>query len=134
MKFIETRGNETGFDKAVDFSYALLNPSASFGGLYVPEMLPTLDRDFIVQNHNLSYKALAFKILKMFEIDIEDEILEEALALYNHFDDADDTTPVVKIGDDLFVNELYHGPTRAFKDMALQPFGHILSHLAKESG
>jgi threonine synthase len=134
MKFIESRGNESGFDKEVEFSYALLNPSASFGGLYVPKSLPVIDDEFISKNHNLPYKELAYKILKMFEIDIEDEVLKDALSLYDKFDDPVDTTPVVKIGDDLFVNELYHGPTRAFKDMALQPFGYILSYLAKKSG
>ena len=42
--------------------------------------------------------------------------------------------PVVKVKDDLFVHEQYHGPTRAFKDMALQPFGSILSSIAKKRG
>ena len=134
MKFIETRGNELGFDNEVKFSYALLNPSASFGGLYVPKTLPLLDSEFISQNYELSYKELGYKILKMFEIDIDDEVLQEALSLYDRFDNKNDTTPVVKIEDNVFVNELYHGPTRAFKDMALQPFGHILSDLAKKSG
>ncbi|HIP02871.1 MAG TPA: threonine synthase [Campylobacterales bacterium] len=132
MKFIETRGNEAGFDKEVAFSYALLNPSASFGGLYVPKKVPHLDNDFIISNHDLSYKELAEKILKIFEIDIDDGVLKEALSLYDGFDNPSDTTPVVKIEEGLFVNELYHGPTRAFKDMALQPFGHILSDLARK--
>jgi len=132
VKFIETRGNEAGFDKEVAFSYALLNPSASFGGLYVPKKVPHLDNDFIISNHDLSYKELAEKILKIFEIDIDDGVLKEALSLYDGFDNPSDTTPVVKIEEGLFVNELYHGPTRAFKDMALQPFGHILSDLARK--
>lgn len=134
MNFIETRGNEQGFEQEVPFSYALLNPSASFGGLYVPKSLPHLDENFIKENQHISYKALAFKILKLFNIDIEDAVLEEALSLYDKFDDPNDTTPVVKLKENLFVNELYHGPTRAFKDMALQPFGHILSYLAQKSG
>ncbi len=134
MNFIETRGNEKGFEKEVSFSYALLNPSASFGGLYVPSFLPQFDEKFISENYNLPYEELAYKILKMFEIDIEDKILKEALSLYCKFDDPKDITPLVKLKDDLFVNELYHGPTRAFKDMALQPFGYILSYLAKKSG
>ncbi len=134
MKFIETRGNEEGFFKEVDFSYALLNPSASFGGLYVPKTLPLLDSDFLTKNSDISYKELCFKILKMFEIDIEDSVLKEALSLYDRFDEPSNPVPLVKIADDLFVSELYHGPTRAFKDMALQPFGHILSHLALKSG
>jgi threonine synthase len=132
MQFIETRGNQEGFEIEVPFSKALLSPSASFGGLYVPKTLPTFDETFF--DTSLSYKALAKKLLNHFEIDIEASVIDEALSLYDAFDDANTPTPVVKIGERLFVNELYHGPTRAFKDMALQPFGYILSHLAKKEG
>ena len=69
---------------------------------------------------------------KKFEIDIEDEAILNALNLYDNFDDKNNPCPVVKVKDDLFVHEQYHGPTRAFKDMALQPFGSILSHLAQK--
>ncbi len=130
MHFIETRGNQEGFAKEVTFSQALLSPSASFGGLYVPKSLPPFDASFF--DTDLSYKALAKKILTHFEIDIEETIIDEALALYDKFDDPNHPTPLVKIDEKLFVNELYHGPTRAFKDMALQPFGYILSHLAQK--
>ena len=132
MNFIETRGNQEGFLEEVTFSQALLSPSASFSGLYVPKNLPAFDASFF--DKSLSYKALAKKILTHFEIDIEEKIIDEALALYDAFDDPSNPTPVVKIGEKLFVNELYHGPTRAFKDMALQPFGYILSHLAQKEG
>ncbi|CAG0909459.1 unnamed protein product, partial [Cyprideis torosa] len=59
------------------------------------------------------------------------QVIDEALDLYDRFDDSANPVPVVKIRDDLFVSELYHGPTRAFKDMALQPFGVVLSALAQ---
>ncbi len=129
MKFIESRGNEAGFEKEVEFSYAILNPSASFGGLYVPKELPKLDESFF--STKLEYKDLAKKIIELFGIDIESSVVGSALALYEKFDDSTNPAPLVKVKSDLFVNELYHGPTRAFKDMALQPFGYILSHLAK---
>ena len=132
MNFIETRGNQEGFSKEVTFSQALLSPSASFGGLYVPKNFPTFDDSFF--DKSLTYKALAKKVLMHFEIDIEEKIIDEALALYDKFDNPKDPTPLVKIKEKLFVNELYHGPTRAFKDMALQPFGYILSHLAQKQG
>ncbi|MGB9801865.1 MAG: threonine synthase, partial [Arcobacter sp.] len=64
-------------------------------------------------------------------IDIDESEIKKALDLYDNFDDASNPCPVVKIEDDLFVHEQYHGPTRAFKDMALQPFGSILSSIAK---
>ena len=132
MKFIETRGNDNLKPKEVDFSYAILNPSASFGGLYAPKDLPILDDKFIQDYIDKSYKELASEILSRFEIDIEDSDIQKALDLYDSFDDNSNPAPVVKIKDDLFVNEQYHGPTRAFKDMALQPFGSILSSIAKK--
>ena len=132
MYFIETRGNDGIKPIEVQFSEAILNPSTSFGGLYVPKNLPKLEENF-VQNHvNKSYKDLAFDILKAFEIDIDDEEINKALSLYDKFDDASNPCPVVKVKEDLFVHEQYHGPTRAFKDMALQPFGSILSSIAKK--
>ncbi|GGD31980.1 threonine synthase [Malaciobacter pacificus] len=131
MNFIETRGNDGVKQSEVTFSEAILNPSASFGGLYVPEQLPKLEDNFLQNHLNSSYKELAYDILKAFEIDIEEREIQKALDLYDNFDDASNPCPVVKVKDDLFVHEQYHGPTRAFKDMALQPFGSILSSIAK---
>ncbi|MDX9744701.1 MAG: threonine synthase [Arcobacteraceae bacterium] len=134
MSFIETRGNDTIKPQEVAFSYAILNPSASFGGLYIPKELPHFSAEFIQECTTLSYKELAFLILKSFKVDIEDEDLETALNLYDAFDDKNNPSPVVKVKENLFVNEQYHGPTRAFKDMALQPFGSVLSAIAKKRG
>jgi len=134
MSFIETRGNDGVKSQEVEFSDAILNPSSSFGGLYVPKSLPQLGEEFLTKHLHTNYKELAFDILKAFEIDIDDTTLNEALGLYNHFDDHTNPSPIVKIKDDLFVNEQYHGPTRAFKDMALQPFGYILSSIAQKRG
>ena len=130
--FIETRGNDGQRDTKVEFSYAIMNPSASFGGLYVPENLPKIDLEFLQLAAKKSYKEITLDILELFKIDIEKSILEEAVSLYDNFDEKDNPVPLVQIKDDLFVNELYHGPTRAFKDMALQPFGHILSSIVQK--
>ncbi len=132
MLFIETRGNDQKREKEVTFSQAILNPSASFGGLYAPKTIPRLPNSFFKDFKNANYKELTLEILRLFEIDIKEEVLKEAVNLYDKFDDPNDPAPLKKIEDDLFVIELYHGPTRAFKDMALQPFGYILSHLAKK--
>jgi len=132
MKFIETRGNDGKKDSSVEFSQAILSPSASFGGLYVPQTLPSLDSDFLDKHINSSYKELALDFLVQFGIDIEKETIKEALNRYDAFDDSSNPVPLSKIEDDCFVSELYHGPTRAFKDMALQPFGYILSKLAQK--
>ena len=134
MQFIETRGNDGKKPSSVPFSEAILSPSASFGGLYVPEKLPDLDKDFLNKHLSSHYKTLALDFLQSFDIDIETEVLEEALKRYDAFDDPENPVPLVQIEEDCFVSELYHGPTRAFKDMALQPFGYILSNLAQKRG
>jgi len=130
--FIETRGNDPRFKKEVTFSEAILNPSASFGGLYVPKEILKLPENFYQECKDISYKELTLKITDLFDIDIDKEVLKKALDLYDKFDDPKDPVPLKKVENDLFILELYHGPTRAFKDMALQPFGYILSYLAKQ--
>ncbi len=132
MKFIETRGNDGTRPYNVTFSQAILSPIASFGGLYVPLKLPDLGQVFLEKHTGSSYKIMAMDMLCAFDIDIDKEVLYEALDLYDNFDDKDNPVPVVKVFDDLYVSELYHGPTRAFKDMALQPFGVVLSSIAQK--
>jgi len=132
MNFIQTRGFDSTKPQTVTFSQAILSPIASFGGLYVPETLPELGIDFLNKHLNSSYKELASDLLSRFEIDIEQSVIDEALNLYDKFDNPSNPVPVVKVKEDLYVSELYHGPTRAFKDMALQPFGHILSSVAQK--
>ena len=131
MNFIETRGNDGQHPLKVSFSEAILAPIASYGGLYSPELLPDLGRNFLRDHLDSDYKTLAKAILTAFEIDIESAVIDRALALYDHFDDPSNPVPVIKVKDDLYVSELWHGPTRAFKDMALQPFGIVLSSIAQ---
>ncbi len=132
MNFIETRGNDGRHPLEVSFSTAILGPMSSFGGLYVPRELPQFGDDFLRKHLDSDYKTLARDLLSLFEIDIDAHVIDEALALYDAFDDPDNPVPVVRVKDDLYVSELYHGPTRAFKDMALQPFGKVLSALAQQ--
>jgi threonine synthase len=132
MQFIETRGNDGSNPTSVTFSKAILSPSASFGGLYVPEALPKIDEAFLNNHLSSHYKTLALTILHHFNIDVDDTILHEALNRYDAFDDPNNPIPLSQIEDTCYVAELYHGPTRAFKDMALQPFGYILSKLAQK--
>jgi len=135
MHFIETRGNDGQRPKKVSFSEAILSPISSFGGIYSPESLPELGQSFLKQHLDSNYKALAHAVLTAFEIDVDADIINKALSLYDAFDDSPGDTsgpvPVVKVYDDLYVSELWHGPTRAFKDMALQPFGEVLSSIAQ---
>jgi len=132
MQFIETRGNDGRNPSTVPFSEAILSPSASFGGLYVPQSIPPLNQHFLEKHLNSHYKTLALDFLQEFQIDIDEVVLQEALNRYDAFDDASNPVPLAQIEKDCFVAELYHGPTRAFKDMALQPFGYILSKLAQQ--
>ena len=126
MKFIGSRGT---IEKKT-FSEVILDPAAPNGGLYVPSKLPKIDERFLNRYYDVenekAYRHLARGILKLFKIDIDNDLIEKALYTYlREFDDPD-VVPVVKLDKDLFVGELWHGPTRAFKDMALQPFGVIL--------
>lgn len=132
MNFIQTRGCDDSRAQSVTFSEAILNPIASFGGLYVPQNLPELGEAFLNEHLNSSYKELAAAMLGRFEIDIEKNVIDEALNLYDKFDNPSNPVPVVKVKENLYVSELYHGPTRAFKDMALQPFGVVLSSIAQK--
>jgi threonine synthase len=132
MKFTETRGNDGKKPSSVPFSEAILSPSASYGGLYVPEALPNLDSTFLTKHLASHYKELALDFLQTFGIDIETQVLEEALSRYDAFDDPANPVPLTQIEEDCFVCELYHGPTRAFKDMALQPFGYVLAKQAQK--
>ncbi len=131
MNFIETRGNDGKRSSSVSFSQAILSPMSSFGGIYVPEYLPQLGESFLRSHLSSDYKTLARAVLDAYELDIDAEVIDAALSLYDGFDDPAQPVPVVRVRDDLFVTELYHGPTRAFKDMALQPFGVVLSSLAQ---
>ena len=131
MNFIETRGNDGQHPASVSFSQAILSPISSYGGIYSPESLPDLGQDFLQKHLSSDYKTLARDLLRAFEIDIDEAVINQALDLYDQFDDPKNPVPVVKVEDDLYVSELYHGPTRAFKDMALQPFGIVLSSIAQ---
>lgn len=134
MQFIETRGNDGNKPSSISFSEAILSPSASYGGLYIPKTLPDVGEDFLIHHLDSHYKTLALDFLLKFGIDIEESVLKEALDRYDAFDDPSNPVPLSQIEEDCFVAELYHGPTRAFKDMALQPFGYVLSKLAQKRG
>ena len=127
MKLVSTRD----FSQKADLSYALLNPSARGGGLFSPERLPLLSEDFFKQCEDLSYKQIALKIIKSFDFDVSSEIFESALKRYDKFENPACPVQIKKLSENAYILELYHGPTLAFKDMALQPFGALLKSIAK---
>ena len=127
MKLVSTRD----FSQKADLSYALLNPSASGGGLFSPERLPLLSEDFFKQCEDLSYKQIALKIIESFDFDVSSEVFEDALKRYDKFENPACPVQIKKLSENAYILELYHGPTLAFKDMALQPFGALLKNIAK---
>lgn len=123
---VETRGNDGTRKDRSDFFSAILNPKASFGGLWTPKSLPKLNLSEI---ENLSYSALSVHIFK--KIGIDSAINLDA---YKNFDDKNLPLSYTRIAPNAFLQNLFSGPTRAFKDMAMQPFGALLCELAKKRG
>ena len=132
MKYISTRDNAPG----VTAAEAIVKGMVPQGGLYVPETIPALDDAALRAMVDLSYQDLAKNILALYLEDFDrDEISEMVEAAYDpaSFDDAE-VAPVVKIQDGLYALELWHGPTAAFKDMALQLLPHLLVHSMRKTG
>ncbi|MDE5603220.1 MAG: threonine synthase, partial [Helicobacter sp.] len=127
--FVGSRGG----DYSVSFKDSVLNPNASYGGLWTLEKLPRFSDDEIQSFIGVNYQELAKKIFKSLGLDIQESLLDKALALYKNFDDKNTPAPLYKINKNLSIQKLYCGPTRAFKDMALQPFGEIFSAFLKDS-
>lgn len=128
--FIGTRG---GQDTALTFKDAVLNPNAAFGGLYTAKKLPKFDEDAIKEFSQLNYEELAQEIFRHLGLNIHKESLQEALKLYHHFDNPTTPAPLESVHPYLHLQKLYCGPTRSFKDMALQPFSSLFSDFVIES-
>jgi len=124
MFYLSTRGN----NKKLTSSQAIIKGICEDGGLYVPSEFPNVLND-LSELVNLNYCQLSFFILNKFLVDFSKEELETCIsnAYDSKFDDID-ISPISKVGDNFFL-ELYHGPTLAFKDMALT----IMPHLLKKS-
>jgi len=129
MKYKSTRGKVEG----LSFSDTVLEGMAEDGGLIVPEKIPVLSEKEIEELRPLSYQELAFKLFTYFVDDIPKEDLRALVyASYQTFR-AKEVTPVVKVGD-VYILELFHGPTFAFKDIALQFLGNLLEYLLEKKG
>ena len=131
MRYISTRGQAP----ALSFEEVVLTGMASDGGLYVPETLPEFSKEELADMAGLSYAEIAFRVMKPFvngEIDDETfrRLVTEAYATFNH----DAVVPLKQLDASHFLLEQFHGPTLAFKDVALQLLGRLLDHFLKKRG
>jgi threonine synthase len=129
MQYISTRGGIA----PVSFKQAVMMGLATDGGLLLPTSIPEIPAETLSQWRQLSYPELATAVLSYFIDDIPANDLRELVArsysTFNH----PEITPLVKQGD-CYILELFHGPTLAFKDVALQFLGNVFEYLLKESG
>ncbi|OGR06862.1 MAG: threonine synthase [Deltaproteobacteria bacterium RIFOXYD12_FULL_50_9] len=129
MEYISTRGGIA----PIPFTEAVMMGLATDGGLLLPTRLPTVDQETVAVWRRLSYQDLAFEVLSLFISDIPPTDLHDLIlrsyATFNH----PEITPVVRMGD-CHILELFHGPTLAFKDVALQFLGNVFEYLLKKNG
>ncbi len=131
MKYISTRGDAP----TLSFTDALITGLAQDGGLYLPEAYPSLSHETIAGFAGRSYSAVAETVMAPF---IAGTIAPASLTMmlagaYARFDHAA-VAPISQIGDNLFLLELFHGPTLAFKDLAMQLLGRLMDHVLKARG
>ncbi|MBZ6076010.1 threonine synthase [Microvirga puerhi] len=131
MLHVSTRGEAP----VLGFADALLAGLARDGGLYVPKSWPSLTRETIQGFAGKPYTSVAKAVLgPLVDGEIPDSALgamiDGAYATFRHAA----VCPLTQIGDNLFVLELFHGPTLAFKDVAMQLLGRLMDHVLKERG
>jgi len=129
MKFISTRGQT----EPHSFSQAVAIGLAPDGGLFLPESLPDITPRFAAWR-NLSYAELCNEFLALFATDVPTEVLERltrrSYATFTH----PEIAPLKKLDDRTYVLELFHGPTLAFKDFALQLLGNFYGWQCEQTG
>ena len=130
MRYISTRGAAP----ALGFTDVLLAGLARDGGLYVPETWPKLTADEIRALRGLRYEEIAFRIMRPFvggeiaDADLQ-SMIADAYATFRH----QAVVPLKQLDDNLWFMELFHGPTLAFKDVALQLVGRLYDHVLDQA-
>ncbi len=129
--YTSTRDNSV----RVTAAQAIANGISKDGGLFVPTEIPTLTLDEIKELTSLDYQGRAVKVLGKYLSDFTAQELEECVsgAYGGGKFSSDKTAPVVKVDSSAYIQELWHGPTCAFKDMALQILPHLLTRAAKKT-
>ncbi|MDK3017107.1 threonine synthase [Pseudodonghicola flavimaris] len=131
MKYVSTRGQAP----VLSFEEAMLTGLARDGGLYLPDTIPTLTPEEIAAFEGQSYEEVAFRVMRPFIGDsFTDgefrEIIARAYAGFGHAARA----PLVELAPGHFLLELFHGPTLAFKDFAMQLIGQLFEVALKRRG
>ena len=128
IKYVSTRGDK----EKVTASQAILRGIAPDGGLYVPETFPKLDKS-LTELKGLNYREIAYEVMKLFLTDFTEEELKACID--SAYDGKFDTKEIVpmKEADGLIYLELFHGPTLAFKDMALSILPYLMVTSAKKN-
>ena len=133
MRYVSTRGRAP----ALGFCDCLLAGLARDGGLYVPETWPTFSAAEIRALSGLSYADVAIKVMTPFATgagglkpEVFARLCHEAYARFEH----KAVAPLVQLGPNLWLLELFHGPTLAFKDYAMQLLGRLFDHVLEERG
>lgn len=129
MRYVSTRGKAP----VLEFEDVLLTGLARDGGLYVPETWPAIDAAALSAMRGLPYDELAVRVLHPFMSGIsEDELATMAADAYARFDDPA-VTPLRRMTHGHLM-ELFHGPTLAFKDLAMQLLSRLFDHVLQKRG
>lgn len=117
-------------DRMVTASQAILKGLAEDGGLFVPTEIPKLDVT-MEKLKDLDYRETAYEVMKLFLTDFTEEELRRCIrSAYDSKFDTEEIAPLVKVGENTWHLELFHGATIAFKDMALSILPHLLTTAA----
>ena len=128
MRYISTRGQM----EPLGFQDAVMTGLAPDGGLLLPEALPDIGNR-LAEWAKLSYTELAFEVIRLFATDIPEAdlktLITDSYAAFDH----PEVAPSVEVGD-FRILELFHGPTLAFKDVALQFLGNLFAYILEKRG
>lgn len=128
MKYKSTRGGVSG----ISFKEAVMMGLATDGGLLLPEEIPVIDGEMLKEWKRFSYPDLAFAVMRLFIDDIPEKDLEvlvrKSYSTFTH----PEVVPIVRKGE-VFIMELFHGPTLAFKDIALQFLGNLFEYILSKT-